>query len=126
MTIKFETTADAVWTATGTWTGVPDHIQAFIGNDFLGEVAVTEPTALQNRDTYTIASGTDIPFTITPARGAAGQADDAFLAVMNDTQNITFAMYDGDPGNNHDQNELTSTNSPGYARVTVAGRIVSG
>lgn len=126
MTIKFETTANAVWTATGAWTGVPDHVTAWVGNNFLGEVAVTEPANLgAANDTYTIASGVDIPFVITPTEGSAGQADAAFLAVLADTQNITFRLHDGDPGNAHTSNELASGNAPGYARVTVAGRIVS-
>ena len=125
MTIKVETTADAVWTATGNWTGIPDHVTVWLGSNFLGETSITEPTQLQANDTYTIASGMSIPFTITPRGGTAGQADDAFLAVLADTQNITIALHDGDPGNNHTANELASAGEPGYARVTVTGRIVS-
>ena len=126
MAIKFETTEAAVWTATGDWTGVqPDYVTFWIGSNFLAEESVTEPAELANRDTYTIAAGVDIPFTVTPRGGAAGDADEAMLAVMSDTPDITIALHDGDPGNAHTANELQSTSAPGYARVTVAGRIVS-
>ena len=125
MTIKIETTADAVWTATGAWTEAPQYVVFFIGSNFVCEEAITEPAVLANRDTYTIASGVDIPFNITPRGGSAGDADDALLALLADTPNVTLALFSDDPGSSYNQNELSSTSEPGYARVTVAGRIVS-
>lgn len=123
MTIEFETTEAAVFTASGDWTGVPDHVTAWVGSNFLGEVAITEPETLERNDTYTIAAGLKIPFNITPTGGSVGQADAGFLAVLADTQDITLALHDGDPGNAHDQNELAAGNAAGYARATVAARV---
>ena len=65
-----------------------------------------------------------IPFTVTPARGTAGQADAALSAALG-TGNLAIALHDGDPGDAHTANELTSGSNAGYARVTVAYRIVT-
>lgn len=123
MTIAIETTANAVWTAGADWQDAPTYVTAWIGTNFLGEASITAPELAEMNDTYTIASGLEIPFTITPAGGAAGDADDAFIARLG-TGNISLALHSGDPGNAHTGNELTSARNTGYARVSVASRTI--
>lgn len=125
MTINIESTANAVWTATRDWQDAPDHVTAWIGANFIGEVGITAPEALETNDTYTIASGLELPFTITPTEGTAGQADAAFIAMMGSGNNLTFRLHKGDPGNAHTANELTAARNAGYARKAVNYRTVA-
>jgi len=128
MTIKIETTAAAVFTANRDWASSENltKVTAWIGNDFLGESNTISPVPenLEANDTYTIAKGLSFPFTITPANGAAGDADATFIALLG-TGSVTLRLHHGDPGNSHTANEYDSTGQPGYARQTVAFKTVA-
>ena len=116
MTVAIQTTANAVWTATMDWVTVPNAVRAFIGTDLLGVATITEPEAAEQNDTYTIALGMEIPFTINPAGVAAGMADAAFIELLG-TGNINLALYRGNT-------EVLARDNAGYARVTVAYKTV--
>ena len=128
MTIKIETTAAATFTATADWstTEKVTHVTAWIGANFLGESNAISPAPedLEANDTYTIAVGLEFPITITPANGAAGDADDTFIGLLG-TGMVTLRLHHGDPGNAHTANEFDTTSQPGYARPTVAFRTVA-
>lgn len=129
MTVRIATTAGATFSASGDWQDAPTHVRAWIGTNFLGEddlASVAE--ALETNDTYTIPSGTQYNWTMTPDGAAAGRADTALAALMNagaDEVSLRFSLHTAALAANANgaalaANELTTGRNPGYARASAA------
>ena len=87
---------------------------------------MTAGEALENNESYRIASGQTYDWAFTPAgESAAGAADDAWVALINaapsSSKMISFSLHTAEvSGTAYTANELTTARNNSYARQTVA------
>ena len=129
MTVRIATTTGAVFSASGDWQDAPTHVRAWIGTNFIGEDDLPATAeVLENNDTYTIPSGTQYDWTMTPDGAVAGRADAALAALMNagaDEVSLRFSLHTAALAANANgdalaANELATGRNPGYARASAA------
>ena len=109
------------------WADAPTHVRAWIGTNFLGEDDLANtPNTLNDNDTYTIPSGTQYDWTVTPDGAPAGGADAALAALMNagaDEVTLRFSLHTaalaGSP-TNYSADEIDVATNTGYARASAA------
>ena len=125
MAVRIATTAVVTFTAGADWQDAPTHVRAWIGNNFIGEDDLpTTPELLELNDTYTIPSGTQYNWTLTPDGAAANAADAGLAALMNagaDEVTLQFSLHTrAVQGTAYAGDELTAARNTGYARSSAA------
>ena len=119
MAIELRASANVSVTASADWTSRPTHATVWIGTNRLDAATISPALTedVENGDTVRILDeGAATTLTIT---GVGEAALNAILAAGTDEVTATVRLHSASPGTGGD-NELDSTDEPGYARLTIS------